>query len=46
MKAKLEDIKQKALASIEASDTLDKLNDVRVNILGKKGELTAVPLGA
>ncbi|MBR3761614.1 MAG: phenylalanine--tRNA ligase subunit alpha [Lachnospiraceae bacterium] len=42
MKAKLEEIKQKALASIEASDTLDKLNDVRVNILGKKGELTAV----
>ena len=42
MKAKLEEIKQKAIASIEASDNLDKLNDVRVNILGKKGELTAV----
>ena len=42
MKAKLEEIKQKALTSIEASDCLDKLNDVRVNILGKKGELTAV----
>ena len=42
MKAKLDEIKQKALASIESSDSLDKLNDVRVNILGKKGELTAV----
>lgn len=42
MKAKLEEIKQKALASIDASDDLDKLNEVRVNILGKKGELTAV----
>ncbi len=42
MKAKLEAIKTKALACIESSDTLDKLNDVRVNILGKKGELTAV----
>lgn len=42
MKAKLDEIKQKALASIENSDNLDKLNDVRVNILGKKGELTAV----
>ena len=42
MRAKLEEIKSKALASIESSDSLDKLNDVRVNILGKKGELTAV----
>ncbi len=42
MKAKLEEIKQKALASVLASDSLDALNDVRVNILGKKGELTAV----
>ena len=33
MKAKLEEIKQKALASIEASDSLDKLNDVRVIFL-------------
>ena len=42
MRAKLEEIKKKALESIEASESLDKLNDVRVNILGKKGELTAV----
>jgi len=42
MKAKLEEIKKKALESIESSESLDTLNDVRVNILGKKGELTAV----
>lgn len=42
MKEKLEQIKAQALAQIEASDALDKLNEVRVNVLGKKGELTAV----
>ena len=42
MKEKLEKIKQDALAQIEQSDALEKLNDVRVNFLGKKGELTAV----
>ncbi len=42
MKEQLEQIKKKALAQIESSDALEKLNDVRVNILGKKGELTAV----
>lgn len=42
MREQLEQIKKNALAQIESSDTLDKLNDVRVNILGKKGELTAV----
>lgn len=42
MKEKLEQIKAQALAQIEASDVLDKLNEVRVNVLGKKGELTAV----
>ncbi len=42
MKEKLEQIKAQALVQIEASDALDKLNEVRVNVLGKKGELTAV----
>ena len=42
MKEKLEEIKQKALARIAESDTPDKLNEVRVAILGKKGELTEV----
>ncbi len=39
---KLEQIKAEALKQIEASGALDKLNDVRVNFLGKKGELTAI----
>lgn len=42
MKEKLEQIKTEALKRIEASDALEKLNDIRVNYLGKKGELTAV----
>lgn len=42
MKEKLEQIKAEALKQIENSDALEKLNDVRVSFLGKKGELTAV----
>ena len=42
MKEKLEQIKEQALAQIKASDTAEKLNEIRVNILGKKGELTSV----
>ncbi len=42
MKEKLEQIKAEALRQIEASDALDKLNDIRVAYLGKKGELTSV----
>lgn len=42
MKEKLEKIKKEALEQIEKSDALEKLNEVRVNFLGKKGELTAV----
>lgn len=42
MKERLEQIKENALQQIAASDALEKLNEVRVNILGKKGELTAV----
>ena len=45
MKEKLEQIKADALKQIEASDALEKLNEVRVNFLGKKGELTAVMKG-
>ncbi len=51
MKEKLEQIRVKALEQIalmesgEASAALEKLNDVRVNMLGKKGELTAVLKG-
>ena len=42
MKDKLQSIKEEALAQIEQAGALDKLNDVRVNFLGKKGKLTAV----
>lgn len=42
MKEKLQKIKEEAMKSIERSDDLSKLNDVRVAVLGKKGELTAV----
>ena len=42
MKEKLEQIKAEAIRQINESDALDRLNDVRVNFLGKKGELTAV----
>ena len=42
MKEKLQKIKEEAMNRIAASDDLTKLNDVRVAVLGKKGELTAV----
>ena len=42
MKEKLQSIKEKALAQINAAEHLESLNDVRVAILGKKGELTSV----
>ena len=45
MKEKLDQIRQEALKQIADSDALDKLNDVRVAFLGKKGKLTAVLKG-
>lgn len=42
MKEKLQSIKEKALSQISAAEHLEALNDVRVAILGKKGELTSV----
>ena len=45
MKENLLAIREKAIKQIENSDTLEKLNEVRVNFLGKKGELTAVLKG-
>ncbi|RFZ77154.1 phenylalanine--tRNA ligase subunit alpha [Lacrimispora amygdalina] len=42
MKDQLERIKQEALKQIEASDALERLNDIKVAYLGKKGELTSV----
>lgn len=50
MKEKLNAIKEQAIAQIEAvgeqgAQALDKLNDIRVSYLGKKGELTALLKG-
>ena len=45
MKDKLQGIKEKALEQIKLTDSLDKLNEIRVAVLGKKGELTEVLKG-
>ena len=45
MKERLEQIKSEAFAQIEASNVPEKLQEVRVKFLGKKGELTAVLKG-
>ena len=45
MKEKLSKIMDEALSQIEASGELEKLNDIRVAFLGKKGELTSVLKG-
>lgn len=45
MKEKLQKIREDAIRQIQESGDLNKLNDVRVAILGKKGELTAVLKG-
>ena len=42
MKEQLEQIRQSALAALDAADTLAALEELRVKLLGKKGELTAV----
>ena len=42
MKEKLEHILSNAMSQIEQSGELDKLNEIRVAFLGKKGELTGV----
>ncbi|WP_330541927.1 phenylalanine--tRNA ligase subunit alpha [Butyrivibrio sp. X503] len=38
----LDKIREEALKQIKESDGLEKLNEIRVNILGKKGELTSI----
>lgn len=45
MKEKLQEITKKAMEQIEKAEKPETLNDVRVAILGKKGELTAVLKG-
>ncbi len=38
----LDKIREEALKQISSTDGLDKLNEIRVNVLGKKGELTSI----
>ena len=45
MKEKLQELADAAKKRIEESEGLDKLNEVRVAYLGKKGELTAILKG-
>ena len=45
MKEEIENLKQKALSQIEEASTAQALNDVRIQYLGKKGELTAILRG-
>ncbi|MCH1983240.1 phenylalanine--tRNA ligase subunit alpha [Ruminococcus sp. OA3] len=45
MKDRLQAILDEATQNIQDSDALDKLNDVRVSFLGKKGKLTSVLKG-
>ncbi len=45
MRERLEKIKEEVLRQIEASENLEKLNEVRVFALGKKGELTGLLKG-
>lgn len=42
MKEKLQKIREQAIADIDNSEGIEKLNEVRLAVLGKKGELTAV----
>ena len=45
MKERLEAIKKSALEQIEQAQKMESLNAVKVNFLGKKGELTKVLKG-
>lgn len=45
MQNKLNEIREKAIAQINAATNLDVLNEVRNTVLGKKGELTSVLRG-
>lgn len=40
MKARLEAIREKVVSQVKACDSAEKLNEIRVAVLGKKGELT------
>ena len=42
MKDRLKQIMDEAMTQIDSSDKLEKLNEIRVSFLGKKGELTSI----
>jgi len=42
MKEQLEQIKKDALSQVSGCGEVDKLNEIRVNFLGKKGQLTSI----
>ncbi|KRL01361.1 phenylalanine--tRNA ligase subunit alpha [Liquorilactobacillus capillatus] len=45
LKDKLMELQQKALEEISSAEDLKKINDIRVNLLGKKGPITEVLRG-
>lgn len=45
MKDKLQKIREEAIQKIQSSENLDKLNEIKVSVLGKKGALTEVLKG-
>lgn len=45
MKDKLQKIREEAIEKIQNSESLDKLNEIKVSVLGKKGALTEVLKG-
>ncbi len=45
MKERLEELTVRAVGQIKAAETAAELNDIRVAVLGKKGELTAILKG-
>ena len=45
MKDRLQKIREEAIQKIQSSESLDKLNEIKVSVLGKKGALTEVLKG-
>ena len=45
MKDRLQKIREEAIQKIQSSENLDKLNEIKVSVLGKKGALTEVLKG-
>jgi phenylalanyl-tRNA synthetase alpha chain len=45
MEQRLDELRGQALAAIEGADTSAKLDEIRVGVLGKKGELTGILRG-